>query len=123
MQRISTNMANDDMQYYARLRESQLNNVQNQIASQSRIQELRDDPAAAAHSTRYSSYLNRLKRYSENIEYAQNRHRETEVYMQETVNILHRVRELAIQGANGTYTLDDQRALAMVFNKILNQLF
>ena len=122
MQRISSNMPNDDMQYYARLRESQLNNVQNQIASQSRIQELRDDPAAAAHATRYASYLNRLQRYSENIEYAQNRHRESEVYMQETVNILHRVRELALQGANGTYTLEDQRAMAAEVNQLLNQL-
>jgi len=122
MQRISTNMSNDDMQYYARLRESQLNNVQNQIASQNRIQNLRDDPAAAAHATRYASYLNRLHRFSENIEYAQNRHRESEVYMQETVNILHRVRELALQGANGTYTLEDQRVMAGEVNQLLNQL-
>jgi flagellar hook-associated protein 3 FlgL len=122
MQRISTNMSNDDMQYYARLRESQLNNVQNQIASQNRIQQLRDDPAAAAHSSRYSSYLNRLQRYSENIEYAQNRHRESEVYMQETVNILQRVRELALQGANGTYTQEDQRVMAAEVNQLLNQL-
>lgn len=122
MQRISTNMSNDDMQYYARLRESRLNNVQNQIASQNRLQELRDDPAAAAHSTRYASYLNRLRRYSDNIEYAQNRHRESEVYMQETVNILQRVRELALQGANGTYALEDQRAMAAEVNQLLNQL-
>ncbi|MEE8440707.1 MAG: flagellar hook-associated protein 3 [Spirochaetia bacterium] len=122
MQRISTNMPNDDMQYYARLRESQLNNVQNQIASQNRIQELRDDPAAAAHASRYASYLNRLQRYSENIEYAQSRHRESEVYMQETVNILQRVRELALQGANGTYSLEDQRAMAAEVNQLLNQL-
>ena len=122
MQRISTNMPNDDMQYYARLRESRLNNVQNQIASQSRIQNLRDDPAAAAHATRYASYLSRLQRYSENIEYAQNRHRESEVYMRETVDILQKVRELALQGANGTYTLDDQRAIAAEVNQLLNQL-
>lgn len=122
MQRISTNMPNDDMQFYARLRESQMNKVRNQIASQNRIQELRDDPAAAAHATRYASYLNRLNRYSENIEYAQSRHRESEVYMQETVNILQRVRELAVQGANGTYSLEDHRAMAAEVNQLLNQL-
>ncbi len=122
MQRISTNMPNDDMQYYARLRESRLNNVQNQIASQNRIQELRDDPAAAAHATRYASYLTRLQRYSDNIAYAQNRHRESEVYMQETVGILQKVRELALQGANGTYTLQDRRAMAAEVNQLLNQL-
>lgn len=122
MQRISTNMSNDDMQYYARMRESRLNNTQNQIASQNRLQNLRDDPAAAASSTRYSSYLTRLRRFSDNIEYAQNRHRESEVYMQETVNILQRVRELALQGANGTYAPEDRRAMAAEVNQLLNQL-
>ncbi|MFW5683667.1 MAG: flagellar hook-associated protein 3 [Spirochaetota bacterium] len=122
MQRISTNMPNDDMQYYARQREARLLNTQNQIASQNRIQELRDDPAAAAHATRHQSYLYRLKRYSENIEMAQLRHRESETYMQEAVGILQRARELAIQGAHGTYTQQDQQAMAGEINQLLNQL-
>jgi flagellar hook-associated protein 3 FlgL len=115
-------MPNDDMQYYARMRESQLNRVQNQIASQNRLQELRDDPAAAAHATRHDSYLNRLERYSENIEMAQLRHRESEVYMQEAVSILQRARELALQGAQGTFTQEDTLAMAKEVNQLLNQL-
>ncbi len=122
MQRVSTNMSNDDMQYYARRRESRLLNTQNQIASQNRIQALRDDPAAAAHATRHSSYLFRLNRYSRNIETAQLRHRESEVYMQEAVSILQRVRELGLQGAQGTYTREDTRAMAAEVNQLLNQL-
>ncbi len=122
MQRVSTNMSNDDMQYYARQRESRLLNTQNQIASQNRLQQLRDDPAAAAHATRHSSYLYRLNRYSKNIETAQLRHRESEVYMQEAASILQRVRELALQGAQGTYTREDTRAMAAEVNQLLNQL-
>jgi flagellar hook-associated protein 3 FlgL len=115
-------MSNDDMQYYARRREAMLLNQQNQISSQNRIQQLRDDPAAAAHATRHQSYIYRLERYSDNIEYAQNRHRESEVYMTESVNMLQRARELALQGANGTYTQEDQRAMAAEVNQLLNQL-
>ena len=122
MQRVSTNMANDDMQFYARRREAMLLNQQNQIASQNRIQQLRDDPAAAAHATRHQSYIYRLERYSDNIEYAQNRHRESEVYMTEAVSLMQRARELALQGANGTYTQEDQRAMASEVNQLLNQL-
>jgi flagellar hook-associated protein 3 FlgL len=122
MQRISTNMPNDDMQFYARRREAMLLNTQNQIASQNRIQQLRDDPAAAAHATRHQSYIYRLERYADNIEYAQSRHRESEVYMTEAVSLLQRARELALQGANGTYTQDDQRAMASEVNQLLNQL-
>lgn len=122
MQRISTNMPNDDMQYYARRREAELLNTQNQIGSQNRIQELRDDPAAAAHATRHDSYRYRLERYSENIKTAQLRHRESETYMQEAVSIMQRARELALQGANGTYTQADTRAMAAEVNQLLNQL-
>jgi flagellar hook-associated protein 3 FlgL len=122
MQRVSTNMANDNMQYHARARESRLLNVQNQIASQNRIQELRDDPAAAAHATRHASYLSRLERYERNIEMAQLRHRETEGYMQEAVAILQRARELALQGAHGVYSPEDTRAMAAEINQLLNQL-
>ena len=122
MQRIATNQPSDDMQYYARLREMMLNRTQNQIASQSRLQELRDDPAAAAHATRHSSYLYRLERYSRNIAYAQSRHRESEVYMQETYGLLNRARELAIQGANGTYSADDRMAMATEVNQLLDQM-
>ncbi|MFW5688039.1 MAG: flagellar hook-associated protein 3 [Spirochaetota bacterium] len=122
MQRISTNMPNDDMQYYARQREARLLNQQNQIASQNRIQQLRDDPAAAAHASRHDSYRFRLERYAENIETAQLRHRESEVYMREAVDILQRARELAVQGANGTYTREDTQAMAAEVNQLLNQL-
>jgi flagellar hook-associated protein 3 FlgL len=122
MERVSTNMPNDDMQYFARRREAQLLNTQNQIASQSRLQRLRDDPASAAHATRHQSFEFRLRRYSRNIETAQSRHREAEVFMQEAVSLLQRGRELALQGSNGTYTQEDQLAMASEINQLLNQL-
>ena len=122
MQRIATNQSSDDMQYYARMRETLLNRTQNQIASQSRLQELRDDPSAAAHATRNASYLYRLERYSENIQYAQSRHRETEGYVQGAVDVMQRARELAIQGANGTYSQEDRMAIATEINQLLRQL-
>ena len=67
MQRISTNMPNEDMQYHLRIREWRMNELQNKIAEQTRIKELRDDPVGAAHSTRYQSLLARLNRYTETI--------------------------------------------------------
>ncbi|TFH03718.1 MAG: flagellar hook-associated protein 3, partial [Spirochaetales bacterium] len=62
------------------------------------------------------------ERYSDNIEYAQSRHRETEAYMQEAVQLTQRARELALQGANGTYSTQDRQAIAAEVNQLLNQL-
>jgi flagellin-like hook-associated protein FlgL len=44
MKRISTNMPNTDMQFYMREREYRMNSVQNKMAGQTRILNLRDDP-------------------------------------------------------------------------------
>jgi len=63
MRRISTDMPNVDSQFYLRRHEEKLAKIQSQIGSQSRIQELRDDPLAASHAVRYESYLARLERF------------------------------------------------------------
>ena len=47
MDRVSTNLPNDSMQFYLRERQDMMLRTQSQIASQSRIEELRDDPIAA----------------------------------------------------------------------------
>ena len=122
MYRISTNLPNVDMQYYLRQRQFQLNQQQNRIAGQSRIIDPRDDPLAAAHSTRYRSYLTRLRRFSDNIEYAQSNWRVAEGYLRETVDILQRVRELAIQGANGIYSDEERGFMATEVNELLNEI-
>ncbi len=121
MFRISTNMPNDNMQYHTRRREHMMNQVQNQMASQTRIQNLRDAPLAAAHSTRYQSYLTRLNRFSDNIRYAQDNYRVAEGYMKQGVDMLQRIRELAIQGAHGTYSGDDMRHMANEVDELLRE--
>ncbi len=122
MDRISTNLINQDMQFHLRNREYKMNELQNKMATQSRIQNLRDDPVSAAHSTRYQSYAARLERFSVNVEYAMSNHTVTEGYMTESLTILHRVRELGIQGANGTYSAQDLKAMGQEMNQLLNEL-
>jgi flagellar hook-associated protein 3 FlgL len=122
MKRISTNLPNDDMQYYLRGRESSMNRTSNKMSSQTSILGLRDDPAAAAHSTRYASLSRRLDRFSQNVSYAQANHQITEGRVNEAVEVLQRVRELAVQGANGTYGKQELAMMGEEVNQMLNQL-
>lgn len=122
MKRISSNAGNIDMQYHLRLREWQMNNQQNKMAEQTRIGELRDDPIAAAHSTRYLSRIERLNRYSKNAETLQSDNRIAEGYMRSAADILHRVREIAIQGATGTFSKEDTGYMAAEVNQLLNEM-
>ncbi|MBN1687323.1 MAG: flagellar hook-associated protein 3 [Spirochaetales bacterium] len=122
MQRISTNMPNDDMQYHLRIREWRMNELQNRIAEQTRIGELRDDPVAAAHSVRYQSLLERLNRYTKNIGAVQGNYRLTEDYLRSANDLVHRIRELAVQGANGSYSKDQKQMMGVEINQLLNEL-
>ncbi len=122
MIRISTDMTNDDMQYYMRRQESNLNSMQSKIASQSKITNLRDDPVAAAHSVVLKSNLSRLKQFADNTGEIQSRGRVAEAYIQEAVSILHRINELAVQGSNSTYSKEDTKMMAEEVDQLLNEL-
>lgn len=122
MKRISTNMPNTDMQFYMREREYRMNSVQNKMAGQTRILNLRDDPISASHAVRYQSGIHRLEQFSKNVEYAQGNLKITEDKVREAVEILQRIREISVQGGNGTYGKDDLKAMGMEVNQLLNQL-
>jgi flagellar hook-associated protein 3 FlgL len=115
-------MPNNDMQYYLRRQEERLNNTQTKIASQSRILALRDDPLAASHAVRYQSYLARLERFEKNTYFAREHFNNTYTYMNEANSVLQRIRELAVQGAHGTYSADDMKIMAGEINELVKEL-
>ena len=63
--RVSSNQSFSDSQFFLQRRQQELHQQSSKIASQSRIVNLRDDPLAAARSTRYQSQISRLNRFSQ----------------------------------------------------------
>jgi len=115
-------MPNTDSQFYLRRQESKLAKMQSQMASQNRIHELRDDPLAAAHTVRYESYLARLERFEKNTQYAKDHYNVAYSYMNETLGVMQRVRELAVQGSNGIYSPDDLKLMAVEVNELVKEM-
>ncbi len=122
MRRVSTNMNHLDTQRNLRLQESRLNKATNQMGSQRRIHELRDDPVAAGHLVRYQSYLDRVQNFEKNALTLSDQFVMREGYMTGSLEIMQRVRELAVTGANGIYTPEDMRAIAMEADELLKEL-
>ncbi|MDR2404511.1 MAG: flagellar hook-associated protein 3 [Spirochaetaceae bacterium] len=122
MRRVSTDMPNNDMQYYLRRQEEGLANIQSKIAGQTRIKELRDDPLAASHAVRYESYLARLERFEKNTLYARDHYNEVDAYLRQANDVLQRIRELSVRGATGTYAPEDLRYMAVEVNELLKEL-
>ncbi|MEJ2663069.1 MAG: flagellar hook-associated protein 3 [Spirochaetia bacterium] len=122
MNRVSSNMASMDAQYNMMLREWKMNQMQNKMGAQTRIKDLRDDPLAAARSTRLQSQLFRMGRYKKNIELTQGNLNYSESRLTNALEVLQRVRELSVQGANGVYSKDQMRDMAVEVNQLLEQL-
>lgn len=122
MYRVSTNMPNDDFRFRMLRQNHGVSELDRKISSSNRITNLRDDPIAAAHSTRFKSNITRMGQFEDNVEYTRGRYREVEGYLDESLNIIHRLREISVQGANGTYTTQDREMLAVEADELLNQL-
>src|SRR5512145_1969744 len=112
MQRVSTDLMNDDMQFWLRRRERDMASLETKMARQSRIENLRDDPLAAARAVRYDSAGLRLQGYEKNALAAGDQYRVAEDYVRQAIDVTQRLREIAVQGANGVYTKEDQKYMA-----------
>ncbi|MBQ3824551.1 MAG: flagellar hook-associated protein 3 [Spirochaetaceae bacterium] len=122
MYRISSQMTNSDTQYNLRLQEMRQNKVDKQVASQQRIQELRDDPLAAGHLVRYQSYKGRIDRFEKNALTMSDQLSVREGYMKQNLDVLQRVRELAVQGSNGIYSKEDLHNMAVEVDELLGEM-
>jgi flagellar hook-associated protein 3 FlgL len=122
MKRISTNMPNIDMSYFMRLREWKMNELQNKMADQTRLKNLRDDPIAAGHAARYQSKIVRLERFVDNISKIRGDLALAEGNIRSGLDILQRVRELAVQSANGIYSADQMAYMAEEVDQLLREM-
>ena len=112
----------DSAQFHVRQQQSRISNLQNQITSQNRLQELRDDPLAAARTVRHESFLARLQRFEQNTLYARDHFNITHAYLDSALGVVQRVRELAVQGANGIHAPEDLRIMGVEINELLREL-
>ena len=122
MQRISSQMNNANTQYNLRLQESRKAKITSQIGSQNKISSLRDDPLAAGHLVRYQSYLSRVNQFEKNAQTLTDQYKVREGYVNQNLQIMQRVRELAVNGANGVNTREDLSNMAVEVDELLKEL-
>jgi len=122
MKRISSQLPTLDASYWRRLREFDMNEMSNKMGAQSRIKDLRDDPLAAARSTRFQSEADRVARYEKNIQDVRSTLSSAEGNLRSAMDILQRVRELAVQGANGTMDKSQMGYIGEEVDQLLGEL-
>lgn len=122
MRRISSALTHNDVQYNLRLQESRSHSMNNQMGSQQRLLQLRDDPLAAGHLVRYQSYLARVNQFQKNADILTDQYSAAEGYVNHSLQVMHRVRELAVTGANGLFSRDDMKNMAFEVDELLKEL-
>ncbi len=122
MNRVSTDLPNNDTQYWLRRKEEAMADLETKMARQTRLPELRSDPLAAAHAVKYESFVTRLSRFEKNAVYAQDVSAVAEGYVRQGQDVMQRLREIAVQGANGVYSKEDSGYMAAEVNELLEEL-
>jgi flagellin len=78
------------------------------LASGLRINKAGDDASGLAVSEKMRSQIRGLNQAERNIQDGVSFIQTTEGYLQESQDILHRIRELSVQAANGIYSSEDR---------------
>lgn len=115
-------MTNDNMRYHLSNREWELSQLNDKIGNNTRISKLRDDPLAAAHSVRYQSEIVRMQKFSDNIEKTRGRMDIAYGYIQSAVDIMQRINEISVQGANGVYSKEQMGMMGAEVDQLLAEL-
>jgi len=104
------------------VKSNELNNNIEKLSSGMRINKAGDDASGLAVSEKLRSQIRGLNQADRNIQNAVSFIQTTEGYLQETQDILHRIRELAVQSANGIYTDEDRMQIQVEVSQLVDEV-
>ena len=119
---IQTNVASLEAQRNLYKSQSSLQATFNKLSSGNRINTAKDDAAGLAISESLKSQVKTLTINERNAGDAISMAQTAEGALSETTNILQRIRELAVQAANGTQSTDNRLALNAEVQQLLSQI-
>jgi flagellin len=92
------------------------------LSSGMRINRAGDDASGLAVSEKLRSQIRGLNQAERNIENGVSFIQTAEGYMQETQDILHRLRELSVQSANGIYSDEDRMQIQVEVSQLVDEI-
>jgi flagellin len=102
--------------------QTDLNKNMEKLSSGQRINRAGDDASGLAVSEKLRGQIRGLNQAQRNIENGVSFIQTTEGYLQETQDILHRVRELAVQSSNGIYTSEDRMQIQVEVSQLVDEI-
>jgi flagellin len=104
------------------IRADNLNGNIEKLSSGMRINRAGDDASGLAVSEKLRSQVRGLNQAERNIQNGVSFIQTTEGYLQETQDILLRLRELSVQSANGVYTAEDRMQIQVEVSQLVDEV-
>ncbi|NLO39457.1 MAG: flagellar hook-associated protein FlgL [Ruminiclostridium sp.] len=105
--RITNNMLINNMISNLNTNLNRMNKYQNQLATGKKISLPSDDPIVASRALKLRTDVAEIEQYQRNVDDASSWMEITETTLEQMGEVMQRVRELTVQGSNGTSTPED----------------
>jgi flagellin len=119
---INHNMSAMFANRQVKFNELDLNKDIEKLSTGMRINRGGDDASGLAVSEKLRSQIRGLNQAGRNIENATSFIQTTEGYLAETQDIMHRLRELAVQSANGIYSTEDRAQIQVEVSQLVDEV-
>jgi flagellin len=119
---VNTNIASLNAQRNLSRSQQRLSQSMQRLSSGLRINSAKDDAAGLAISDRMTSQIRGLNQAARNANDGISLSQTAEGALQETTNMLQRMRELAVQAANDTNTAEDRSSLDAEFQSLIEEI-
>lgn len=106
----------------ANINDMNVQNTMNALASGKRINSAKDDASGLAVSTKMKSMIRGLNQASRNIADGSSMLNVASGYLQETTDILQRIRELAVQSSNGIFSADQRSMIQIEVSQLVSEI-
>jgi flagellar hook-associated protein 3 len=120
--RITNNILSQNLLRNLESAQGRMANLQNQMSSGYRITKPSDDPVGIQNALRMKSSISAVEQWKSNADEALQYMNTTDSTLGEMTSMLQRVRELTVQGTNGSLSADDKRSIAVEVDQISEHL-
>ena len=119
---INHNLSAMFAQRATNLNNKALNNTMAKVSSGMRINKAGDDASGLAVSEKMRSQIRGLQRAEKNAEDGISFIQTAEGYLQETQDLVQRIRELAVQASNGIYSTEDRMYIQIEVSQLIDEI-
>lgn len=120
--RVTSGMMGDNLINIIKRNADKMMKIQNNISTGRKNRTPRENPIEVSHSIHYKRVLFEFEQFEKNIDDGKGRINAAESALGSATDILQRVRELGVQGANGIYTKEDRAKIAVEIEQLLEEL-